>query len=28
MTIEEAVMAKGIAMHCTLAERFLERGFD
>jgi hippurate hydrolase len=28
MTIDEAVMAKGIAMHCTLAERFLERGFD
>ncbi len=28
MTIEESVMAKGIAMHCALAERFLERGFD
>ncbi len=28
MTIEESVMAKGIAMHCALAERFLQRGFD
>ncbi len=28
MTIDEDVMATGIAMHCTLAERFLERGFD
>ena len=28
MTIEESVMAKGVAMHCALAERFLERGFD
>lgn len=28
MTIDETVMAKGIAMHCALAERFLERGFD
>ncbi|MCD2315911.1 M20 family metallopeptidase [Sphingomonas sp. IC-11] len=28
MTIDESVMAKGIAMHCALAERFLERGFD
>ena len=28
MTIDETVMAKGIAMHCTLAERFLERGFE
>ncbi|WBH16848.1 M20 metallopeptidase family protein [Sphingomonas radiodurans] len=28
MTIEEDVMAKGIAMHCTLAERFLERGWE
>lgn len=28
MMIEESVMARGIAMHCALAERFLERGFD
>jgi len=28
MTIDERVMAKGIAMHCTLATRFLDRGFD
>lgn len=28
MTIDENVMAQGIAMHCSLAERFLERGFD
>jgi amidohydrolase len=28
MTIEESVMAKGIAMHCTLAERYLANGFD
>ncbi|WP_066779847.1 M20 metallopeptidase family protein [Sphingomonas sp. CCH5-D11] len=28
MTIEESVMARGVAMHCALAERFLERGFD
>lgn len=28
MTIDESIMAKGIAMHCALAERFLERGFD
>ncbi len=28
MTIAESVMANGIAMHCALAERFLERGFD
>jgi hippurate hydrolase len=28
MTIEESVMAKGIAMHCAYAERFLENGFD
>jgi amidohydrolase len=27
MTIDEAVMARGIAMHCALAERFLENGF-
>jgi amidohydrolase len=28
MTIDERVMAKGIAMHCTLAERYLTNGFD
>ena len=28
MTIDESVMAKGIAMHCALAERFLENGLD
>ncbi len=28
MTIEEATMARGIAMHCTLAERYLEGGFE
>lgn len=28
MTIDESVMAKGIAMHCTVAERYLTNGFD
>lgn len=28
MTIDERVMAHGIAMHCAVAERFLENGFD
>lgn len=28
MTIEESVMAKGVALHCAVAERFLARGFD
>ena len=28
MTIEEPVMARGVAMHCALADRFLNRGFD
>lgn len=28
MTIEEDVMARGVAMHCALAEAFLESGFD
>ncbi|MFW2853570.1 M20 metallopeptidase family protein [Sphingomonas sp. TX0543] len=28
MTIEESVMAKGIAMHCAAAERYLASGFD
>lgn len=27
MTIEESVMAKGIALHCAVATRFLENGF-
>jgi hippurate hydrolase len=28
MTIDEATMAKGVALHCALAERFLAGGFD
>ncbi|WP_374944449.1 M20 family metallopeptidase [Sphingomonas sp.] len=28
MTIDEAVMARGIALHCAMAEHFLEREFD
>ena len=28
MTIDERVMAQGIAIHCAVAERFLDRGFD
>lgn len=28
MTIDEATMARGIALHCAAAQRFLERGFD
>jgi hippurate hydrolase len=28
MTIAEEVMAKGVAMHCAVAERFLEHGLD
>jgi amidohydrolase len=28
MTIREDVMARGVAMHCALAERFLNTGFD
>ena len=28
MTIEESVMAKGVALHCAVAERFLGRGFE
>ncbi|MCP3735247.1 M20 family metallopeptidase [Sphingomonas sp. RP10(2022)] len=28
MTIEESVMAKGVAIHCAVATRYLERGFD
>ncbi|GGB36831.1 hippurate hydrolase [Sphingomonas metalli] len=28
MTIDERIMAKGIALHCAMATGFLERGFD
>ncbi|SFP89094.1 hippurate hydrolase [Sphingomonas rubra] len=28
MTIDERVMARGIALHCAVVDRFLERGFD
>ncbi|WEK43349.1 MAG: M20 family metallopeptidase [Candidatus Sphingomonas colombiensis] len=28
MTIEETTMAKGVAMHCAAAERYLANGFD
>ncbi|WP_298674578.1 M20 family metallopeptidase [uncultured Sphingomonas sp.] len=28
MTIEEATMAKGVAMHCAAAERYLANGFE
>jgi hippurate hydrolase len=28
MTIDEETMAKGVALHCTFAERFLTSGFD
>jgi hippurate hydrolase len=28
MTIDEQVMATGVAMHCAVAERFLDRGLD
>ena len=28
MTIDESVMAKGVAIHCAVATRYLERGFD
>lgn len=28
MTIDEATMAKGVAMHCACAERFLNDGFE
>ena len=27
MQIEEAMMAKGVALHCAMATRFLEHGF-
>ena len=28
MTIDESVMARGVAMHCAVAARYLESGFD
>jgi hippurate hydrolase len=28
MTIDEEMMAKGVALHCAFAERFLTSGFD
>jgi hippurate hydrolase len=28
MTIEEDVMARGVALHCAVAEQFLDNGFD
>ena len=28
MTIDEGTMAKGVALHCAFAERFLSNGFD
>ena len=28
MTIDEAVMARGVAMHCAMAMRYLENGFE
>ena len=28
MTIDESVMARGVAMHCAVAEKFLSDGFD
>jgi amidohydrolase len=28
MTLDEATLAKGVALHCTFAERFLANGFD
>ena len=28
MTIDESVMSRGVAMHCMIATRFLENGFD
>jgi hypothetical protein len=27
MTIDEAMMAKGVALHCAFADRFLTEGF-
>jgi hippurate hydrolase len=28
MTIDEGVLAKGVALHCAFAERFMGSGFD
>ncbi|MBR0553632.1 M20 metallopeptidase family protein [Stakelama marina] len=28
MTIDEDMLSRGVAMHCAIAERYLERGFD
>lgn len=28
MTLDEPTLAKGVALHCTFAERFLQNGFD
>jgi len=28
MTIDEATMARGVALHCAAAAKFLEDGFD
>jgi hippurate hydrolase len=28
MTLDESTLAKGVALHCTFAERFLANGFD
>jgi len=28
MTLDEATLAKGVALHCTFAEKFLANGFD
>jgi hippurate hydrolase len=28
MVIDEAMMARGVALHCSFAERFLQHGFD
>jgi hippurate hydrolase len=28
MTIDESVMARGVAIHCAVAARYLDRGFD
>jgi len=27
MVLDEAMMARGVAAHCAIAERFLARGF-
>jgi hippurate hydrolase len=28
MVLDEEILAKGVALHCTFAERFLANGFD